>query len=186
MLTLALIDADGTVRHIKFGEGDYDITEKLVRELITDANPAVDLPGPTESADTTPDADRTPETYLSVGKVVNYGDTEKYDEGAARFTYPPAQPADTFTLDGPWSLDYQGATTGSDTSGIRLNYHAKNVYIVAGGSGTITVTRNGKTSAVPISSPPNSHQIVGSDASTAGQLEVQVSQGLQVFSFTYG
>ncbi len=28
-----LIDADGNVRHTKFGEGDYDGTEKLIREL---------------------------------------------------------------------------------------------------------------------------------------------------------
>ena len=34
-----LIDADGTVRHIKFGEGDYDVTENLIRELLVDAEP---------------------------------------------------------------------------------------------------------------------------------------------------
>lgn len=181
-----LIDATGTVRHIKFGEGDYGVTEKLIRELLTDANPSVKLPTPAETTDTTPDSDRTPETYLSVGKVVNYGDTEKYDEGAAWFTYPTTQPADTFTLNGPWTLDYQGATAGSDTSSIRLNYHAKDVYIVAGGTGTITVTRGGESSTVAITGPPNTHQIVGSDVPAPGQLEVRISQGLQVFSFTYG
>ena len=36
-----LIDAEGTVRHIKFGEGDYDTTERLIRQLISDANPSV-------------------------------------------------------------------------------------------------------------------------------------------------
>ena len=36
-----LIDASGTVRHIKFGEGDYNGTEKLIRELITTAHPGV-------------------------------------------------------------------------------------------------------------------------------------------------
>lgn len=174
------------VRHIKFGEGDYDVTEKLIRELLTAANPSVDLPKPTESVDTTPQDDRTPETYLSVGKVVNYGDTEKYDKGTASFTYPPAQPDDTFTLNGPWALDYQGATAVSDTSSIRLNYHAKNVYILAGGTGTITVTRDGKSNTIPISGPPNSHQIVTDERSTEGQLDLRVSQGLQVFSFTYG
>ena len=34
-----LIDASGTVRHIKFGEGDYNVTEKLIRQLLTDARP---------------------------------------------------------------------------------------------------------------------------------------------------
>ena len=156
-----LIDADGTVRHIKFGEGDYDATEKLVRELITDANPAVDLPGPTDSADTTPGADRTPETYLRVGKVVNYGDTGKYDEGAAPFTYPPAQPPDSFTLDGPWSLDYQGATAGGARRRHPAELPREECLHRGGRNGTITVKRDGKTSAVPISGPPNRHPIVG-------------------------
>ena len=30
-----LLDADGTIRHIKFGEGDYDITERLIRQLLS-------------------------------------------------------------------------------------------------------------------------------------------------------
>ena len=34
-----LIDADGAVRHIKFGEGGYQTTEKLIRELLKQANP---------------------------------------------------------------------------------------------------------------------------------------------------
>ena len=34
-----LIDANGTVRHTKFGEGDYDGTEKLIRQLLVDAQP---------------------------------------------------------------------------------------------------------------------------------------------------
>ena len=181
-----LIDANGTVRHIKLGEGDYGVTEKLIRDLLQDAHPAVKLPPATESTDTTPASDRTPETYLSVGKVVNYGDTEKYDEGAATFTYPPAQPPDTFTLSGPWILDYQGATAAGTDAAIRLNYHAKDVYIVAGGTGTITVNRDGKIKTVAISGPPNLHQIVDDAESGAAHLEVRVSQGLQVFSFTYG
>lgn len=41
-----LIDADGTIRHTKFGEGDYDTTEKLIRELLAAADPGVKLPAP--------------------------------------------------------------------------------------------------------------------------------------------
>jgi cytochrome c biogenesis protein CcdA/thiol-disulfide isomerase/thioredoxin len=32
-----LIDADGVVRHIKFGEGDYDVTERMIRDLLAQA-----------------------------------------------------------------------------------------------------------------------------------------------------
>ncbi|WP_099288108.1 cytochrome c biogenesis protein DipZ [Mycobacterium persicum] len=181
-----LIDATGTVRHIKFGEGDYDVTENLIRQLLVNANPGVKLPAPVDATDLTPRQQTTPETYFGVGKVVNYGGGGQYDEGSATFDYPPTLAADSFALRGPWSLDYQGATAESDESSIKLNYHARNVYVVVGGSGTLTVTRNDQTTTVPISGPPTSHQIVGGDRVQSDTLEVRPTKGLQVYSFTYG
>ncbi len=181
-----LVDASGTVRHIKFGEGDYNVTENLVRQLLADAKPGVKLPPAIDAADTTPQPGLTPETYLAVGKVVNYGGGGTYDEGAATFEYPPALKPNSFALTGPWSLDYQGATADGDNAAIKLNYQAKNVYIVAGGTGTLTVTRNGKPTTVPISGPPTSHQIVAGDRVVPGTLEVRPTKGLQIFSLTYG
>ncbi|CAM3060433.1 thiol:disulfide interchange protein [Mycobacterium intermedium] len=181
-----LIDASGTVRHIKFGEGDYDGTDALIRRLLTNAKPDVKLPKPVEAPDITPRTVLTPETYLGVGKVVNFGGGGVYDEGSAAFAYPPDLPADKFALSGRWSLDYQGATADTESSAIKLNYHAANVYIVVGGTGTLTVLRDGKETTVPVSGPPTSHQIAAGGAQRAGTVEVRPSKGLQIFSFTYG
>jgi len=181
-----LIDAGGVVRHVKFGEGDYNVTEKLIRQLITSARPGVALPPPVDAPDTTPQSGLTPETYFGVGKMVNYAGTGVYDKGQANFAFPPSLPNDSFALQGSWTLDYQGATADSDTSSIELNYNAKNVYIVVGGTGSLTVTRDGKTTTVPISGPPTSHQIVTGNDMARGLLEVRSSKGLQVFSFTFG
>jgi cytochrome c biogenesis protein CcdA/thiol-disulfide isomerase/thioredoxin len=181
-----LIDANGIVRHTEFGEGDYDATENLIRQLIAAAHPGVQLPAPTGRADTTPTGRLTPETYLGVGKVGNYGGIGAYDEGSTTFACPDRLPDDTFAYRGPWSLDYQGATSGSDQSVIALNYHATNVYLVVGGTGTVTVVRDGQTTMVPVSGPPNMRQIVAGDSDGSGRVEVRLSQGLQAFSFTYG
>ena len=181
-----LIDAGGVVRHVKFGEGDYNVTEKLIRQLIATARPGVALPPPVDAPDTTPQSGLTPETYFGVGKMVNYAGTGVYDKGQANFAFPPTLPDDSFALQGPWTLDYQGATADSDTSSIELNYHAKNVYIVVGGTGSLTVTRDGKTTTVPISGPPTSHQIATGNDMARGLLDVRSSKGLQVFSFTFG
>lgn len=181
-----LIDANGTVRHIKFGEGDYDVTESLIRELLVDADPDVELPPPSDAPDETPAAGQTPETYLGVGKMVNYGGPDTYDEGTADFTFPVRLADDSFAYRGRWTLDYQGATAASDDSRIALKYNAKNVYIVAGGEGNLTVRSNGKTTTVFITGAPASHQIAAGDDVSRGQLEVQLSKGLQAFSFTYG
>ncbi|HEY1843214.1 MAG TPA: cytochrome c biogenesis protein DipZ [Mycobacterium sp.] len=181
-----LIDANGSVRHTKFGEGDYNGTEKLIRELLTTARPGISLPSPVGAPDTTPRGGLTPETYFGVGKMSNYAGNGVYDEGRATFGYPPTLPEDTFALQGPWALDYQGATADSDSSSIELNYRAKNVYIVVGGTGTLAVTRGGKTTTLPVDGPPTSRQIVAANDVARGSLDVRASKGLQVFSFTYG
>ena len=50
----------------------------------------------------------------------------------------------------------------------------------------MTVIRDGKTTTVPLSGPPTSHQLVAGDHVQRGSLEVRLSEGLQAFSFTYG
>ena len=46
--------------------------------------------------------------------------------------------------------------------------------------------RDGETTTVPVSGPPNMRQIVTDDQDGAGTLDVSLSRGLQAFSFTYG
>lgn len=179
-----LIDANGTVRHTKFGEGDYDGTEKLIRELIADARPGARLPAPTQSPDTTPRTRLTPETYLGIDRARNYGGAGDYKSGA--FGYPPQLAGDRFALTGRWKLDDQGATADSDDAAIRLNYTAKDVYVVVGGTGTLTVTRDGTTTTTPIGGPPTLHRVVADPEARSDQLDMRVSPGLQVFSFTFG
>jgi hypothetical protein len=181
-----LVDANGQVRHTKFGEGDYDDTEKLIRKLLLDAHPGVQLPAPTNSVDTTPQTRLTPETYLGVDKSGNYGGTGDYKAGVATLSLPPTLPDDKFALRGTWNLGEQAATADGDDSSIRLNYTAKDVYAVVGGTGSITVTRDGKTTTTPIGGAPTLHRIVADDAAHRDQLDMRVSKGLQVFSFTFG
>jgi len=177
------------MRHTKFGEGEYDTGEKLIRQLLVDANPDVQLPAATNMTDATPQTRLTPETYLGVGRARNYGGDGEYKSGTATFGYPAQLPDDRFALRGRWTLDDQGATADSDGAAIRLNYTGKDVYAVIGGTGTITVTRGGKTTTTAIGGAPTLHQIVGNnpdDTAHRDQLDMRVSRGMQVFSFTFG
>jgi cytochrome c biogenesis protein CcdA/thiol-disulfide isomerase/thioredoxin len=179
-----LVDQQGTVRHVKFGEGGYDDTEKLIRRLLSEGSQ--ELPPAVEAQDTTPTEQLTPETFFSVGKVVNYGGQGTYDQGTQTFTLPAQLADDSFALRGTWAVDYQGVTAQNDDTAIALNYHARNVYMVVGGAGTVTVTGDGKTTTIAVSGAPNMRQIVTDDENGSGSVEVALSKGLQAFSFTYG
>src|SRR5277367_1924798 len=181
-----LIDANGTIRHIKFGEGDYDVTERLIRQLLSQTNKGVSLPPAVDAPDTTPTSSLTPETYLGTRTAVNYGGRGAYKQGTATFDYPAQLPADAFALRGRWTLDNQAATANDAADAIELNYHAHNVYLVVGGTGTVTVTEYGETVRIPVSGPPNMHQVVSNDTSRSVYVEVQLAPGLQAYSFTYG
>lgn len=182
-----LIDAQGTVRHIKFGEGDYNVTEKLIRQLLNDAKPGVQLPAATELADDTPDnADITRETYLGSTKRVNFAGTEEYRSGEKSFQFPENQPTDTFVLSGAWKLDTQSITPTGDSGQIKLNYRAKEVRMVLSGKGTVTIQDGSQTKTVQVDGTPNSYQLLATTTIQSGSLTATVGPGVQAFSFTFG
>ncbi|MBA8810182.1 cytochrome c biogenesis protein CcdA/thiol-disulfide isomerase/thioredoxin [Promicromonospora sukumoe] len=185
-----LIDADGTVRHIRLGEGGYQDTENLIRELLADANPGVDLPGATTVQDATPLDQITPETYFSIKRVINYSGEPQYAAGRKEFTLADDQKQDTFSLGGTWNVDFEGAEAVSDDAQVRLAYRSTDVFVVLGGEGTVqaTVTADGEeeTRSIDVSGNPRLYPILEGDGPTEGLVELDVPKGVQVFTMTFG
>ncbi|SES43014.1 cytochrome c biogenesis protein DipZ [Actinokineospora terrae] len=182
-----LIDATGTVRHIKFGEGDYDVTERMIRDLLRANDPSVSLPTPTDTADTTPNtADITRETFLGSTKQVNFSGGGPYTAGQASFAFPAQQPDNTFALDGAWTLDTQNITpTGTDAR-VRLDFRAKEVRVVLAGTGTVTLDTPIGPRTITVSGTPRSYEVITTPSVQPGTLTANVSSGVEVFSFTFG
>ncbi len=101
-----LIDADGQVRYVHFGEGDYEQTEAAIRSLLAEAgDPTLGeraRPGEAESAD--PQV-RTPETYLGYERAQGW--VEPPSPGEARYEVPEASSLELnrFALGGEWRVD---------------------------------------------------------------------------------
>lgn len=182
-----LVDADGTVRHIKFGEGGYATTERLIRELLLEADPDAQLPPATEVADETPEVgSTTPESYLSLGKVVNFGGDEEYVSGVNEYRYPSDQAPDTFALEGAWELGFQNATPAGEPASIRLNFTGREVRMVLGGEGTVTLRIDGRVTTIEVAGTPNSYALVPFGDARTGTLEVTLEPGVEAYSFTFG
>jgi cytochrome c biogenesis protein CcdA/thiol-disulfide isomerase/thioredoxin len=182
-----LIDAEGTVRHISFGEGNYEATEKMIRELLQDADPTIALPGTTAVEDETPETGSTTrETFLGSAKDVNYGGGDRYGAGTRTFTLPDDQPADSFALEGTWEIATQYATPVDSRASVALSYRAAEVRMVLAGTGEIVVRTPDGEKRVRIDGTPRSYQLVDTVDVESGVLTVEIPVGVQAYSFTFG
>ncbi len=180
-----LIDADGRIRHVAIGEGDYSGEELLIRQLLTAARPGITLPKATELPDTTPeDAAMTPESYLGAERAQNYQGSTAYTAGKHQFTLPATLGQDYYGLSGTWTIGQQDITAGAGAA-IKLVYQASDVYLDVGGTGTLTVSSGGASKVIKVSGAPDiytvAHQSLGN-----GTVTVRLSPGLQAYSFTFG
>jgi cytochrome c biogenesis protein CcdA/thiol-disulfide isomerase/thioredoxin len=179
-----LIDSTGVVRNVSIGEGDYTSTESLIRQLLTAAHPSAKLPAATQVPNLTPTStDQTPETYLGSERASTYGGGS--GDGSKPFQFPASLPANEWALSGTWKVASEDLTSGANAA-IELNFNAGQVYLDVGGTGTITATLNGKTTSYRVSGAPDIYTLVNASQQESGTLKVQLSPGLNAYSFTFG
>jgi hypothetical protein len=140
--------------------------------------------------DATPDEAITPETYFSIKRVINYAGELEYAAGRKEFTLADEQQQDTFSLGGSWEIDFQGARAVSDDARVRLAYRSADVFVVLGGEGTVeaTVTSDGRptTSDIEVSGSPRLYPVLEGDERTEGLVDLEVPDGVQVYTMTFG
>lgn len=183
-----LIDAKGVIRHVAYGEGDYNGTEALIRQLLVAANPTQKLPPSTSVANRTPTQQTSPESYLGYDYA-----SESYLIGSslsqnqvAIYHSPSSIPVGNFAMTGEWYSGGQEITAVSN-AGININFQANDVYLVMSGKGTITETLNGKPyKTVAVSGYPRLYTLFKGTSSVNGLLGLSFTKGLQAYDFTFG
>ncbi len=182
-----LVDATGTVRHVDFGEGEYDQTESFIRQLLVAAHPAVHLPGRTDVANLTPDQATTPESYLGYQHgTPNLAAQTVVEDRMTPYQAPSTVPADEYAYGGDWSVGQEASTAGAGAT-LSLQFEASDVYLVLGGAGTVRVSLGGRpTQTVTVGGEPKLYQLVGSSRSLQALLTLAVSPGVRAYDFTFG
>jgi cytochrome c biogenesis protein CcdA/thiol-disulfide isomerase/thioredoxin len=182
-----LIDATGQIRHVSVGEGDYASEEQLIRQLLSAAHPGTALPKATDVPDTTPnDPDQTPETYLGAERQQGYDGSAAYATG--QFAPPATLPANSFALTGTWTIGQQSITAGKG-AGITLAFHASDVYLDVGGTGTLTVSpagAGGTSKVIRVAGAPDIYTVATEQPPRNGTVTIGLSPGLTAYSFTFG
>jgi cytochrome c biogenesis protein CcdA/thiol-disulfide isomerase/thioredoxin len=181
-----LIDASGVIRHVSFGEGDYDGTESVIRQLLATANPHSALAAATNVPDTTPTAQQTPETYLGYEYQLNVSGPPPAQDKNQIYSFPASLQPDTFALSGTWDDGMQALTAGPDAK-LELSYQANVVYLVIGGTGTVRIQLgDGATSTIQVSGVPKLYTLATTPSSDRRTLTLTASPGIEAYDFTFG
>jgi hypothetical protein len=144
------------------------------------------LPAATNVADRTPTGDQSPETYLGSQRAQYYENSDaRLGNGTQTFTYSLNIDPGYFALTGTWAVADESITARKD-AGIALSFLADDVYLDVGGTGTLTVTVDGKTTTYRVSGAPNIYSILHRSRQESGVLQVRLSPGLAAYSFTFG
>jgi cytochrome c biogenesis protein CcdA/thiol-disulfide isomerase/thioredoxin len=179
-----LIDQTGHLRYIKTGEGDYNETESLIRDLLEADGEQV--PVRTNVPNLTPTEFTTAETYLGflssgmyAGSPITLGKPEAY-------TFAPYISQNRVSLQGVWTSNSSDLVSGRGAE-LRLRYQAKDVYLVLGGHGSVNILVGGqRVGRLVVDGYPRNYTLIRSARYTNRLLQLDMSPGISAYDFTFG
>ncbi len=194
-----LIDSQGDIRLVHFGEGGYAETETAIRGLLAEAGHP---PGGGMVNVRAQKASRglaTPETYLGAARAQGFVTQPR----PGLQTYPAVSPAslgpNQLAYGGQWRVGLEDAMAGKGAT-LSLHFRARRVFLVAGSPGgtrPLSVSLDGR----PISASESGEDVSGGVAHVGEQrlyrlvdlpqaeahvLTLQFAPGITGYSFTFG
>ena len=175
-----LIDRSGHVRYYHFGEGEYGKTEAAIRTLL-----GADAPAASGLADRSPHGQLTPETYLGYKRLDRNGGDQVVEDKAHGYTLPRGLLDNELAFGGVWTVRDERAVAGL-SAGLRLQYRARNVYLVLTGKGSVRVLVDGKPERTVQVAGDRLYTLVERDKIGDHLLELHLTPGVAAYAFTFG
>jgi cytochrome c biogenesis protein CcdA/thiol-disulfide isomerase/thioredoxin len=178
-----LIDRNGHVRFVHFGEGAYRETERVIRELLAERSDAELVSA--AIAEAMPSREATRETYLGYERVAGLANPSLQRNRTAPYTLPARLDADRLAYGGLWRVEDERAVAARDAR-LRLNFRAKEVNLVLGGTGRVEVLLDGKRVRTVTVRGSRLYNLLRLRAFRQGLLELRFTQGVAGYAFTFG
>jgi hypothetical protein len=135
---LYFVDAEGRIRHHRFGEGDYEASEMVLQMLLHEAGREVDQglvrigPDGVEAA-----ADwatlGSPESYLGYGRAVGFASPGgAVPDEPRRYSAPAALRRNEWSLSGDWRIGLVPARLDQPGGSISFQFRARDLHLVMG------------------------------------------------------
>jgi cytochrome c biogenesis protein CcdA/thiol-disulfide isomerase/thioredoxin len=182
-----LIGADGYVRYVHFGEGDYGRTESAIRALLAEAGRSR-LGGMSKARVQIPDDLATPETYLGSQRAERFDNGPitdgSYDFGAGR----PALPLSHLAYRGRWQIAPDSATAAAGAR-LYLRFQARHAYLVLGSPGRprrVRVLLDGRPLRTITVDRQRLYTLADLPRVGSHDLELRPDAGVRGYAFTFG
>jgi thiol-disulfide isomerase/thioredoxin len=141
---LYFADAQGHIRHHRFGEGEYGQSEMVIQQLLAEAGSAgagsagagddlvsVDARGVEAPADW--NTLRSPENYTGYDRTENLASPGGAVPGQPHLYTDPAElRLNHWALSGDWTMEEQAATLNQAGGHIACRFHARDLHLVMG------------------------------------------------------
>jgi thiol-disulfide isomerase/thioredoxin len=133
------IDEKGRIRYQHFGEGEYDASEQVIRQLLKE-NGAASLPGEkinatSSGAEAAPDMSdvRSPETYIGYRRAENFASKPPEAHDLFRVYTPQTDLSlNQWALAGNWKVGPESAVLEAAPGAIVYRFHARDLHLVLG------------------------------------------------------
>lgn len=193
------IDKNGKVRSTHFGEGEYDESEKLIQELLSENGQPISMPI------SNPDYEiesGTPELYLGYNRIEYLANNNhlKRDQEAF-YTSPQVINPNYFSYQGKWFVSSEFAQPSAGGV-LTLNFNAKEVFLVMrstdGTPGIVSILLDGKPVTVQTAGEDvidgkvkvdkdRLYKLVELQESGTHILKLNFDTGnIEIFAFTFG
>ena len=142
------VDAQGQIRHHRFGEGDYERSEMVLQLLLTEARSdevgqdlvAVDPDGIEVAADW--DSLWSPENYLGYARTENFASSNgAVLETPHAYAAPERLRLNHWALAGDWTVQRQAVVLNQAGGRISYRFHARDLHLVMAPAAPGTPTR---------------------------------------------
>jgi thiol-disulfide isomerase/thioredoxin len=208
---LYLVDARSRIRYHKFGEGDYEVSERAIQALLVEAGASgidsqpISVQG--RGPEAAPDWDnlRSPENYLGHERTENFessGGREK--DKPHKYAAPGELRLNHWSLSGDWSVHAQEIHLNKSNGRILYRFHARDLHLVMGPANRGAAVRfrvlidghaPGDAHGVDVDeqgngtmSEPKMYQLIRQPAPIQDRLfEIEfLDPGVKAYSFTFG
>jgi thiol-disulfide isomerase/thioredoxin len=136
---LYFADAQGRIRHHRFGEGDYQQSEMVIQQLLAEAGSggtghdlvSVDARGVEAPADW--GTLRSPENYTGYGRTENFASPGGVvPDKPHPYTAPERLRLNDWALSGDWTMEEEATTLNTAGGRIAYRFQARDVNLVMG------------------------------------------------------